>query len=662
MVAYVLYGFREHIYDSSQATRIVKINREHHTLMKDGRQFQYLSGSIHYFRVPLIYWSDRIEKAKSAGLDAIQLDIPWNFHEPEEGKYLFEDEMDIEQFVYTIHENGLLAIVRIGPYIGSDWSMGGLPAWLMRKYPNIKMRTSDKDFIYEVTKWYNVLLPKLKRHLYSMGGPIIMIQLENNYGEYKACDVNYLATLNIIVRKHLSNTVIITTNDLGTIRHLTCGSPFKELLATINFGPYQGDPDDQFSDLLKFQPEGPWIASEFHTGWMDYWGYVHYYVSPKQYTSKLMALLKYSPRINVNIHMFHGGTNFGLWNGAVRNPFATHITSYDYGAPLSEAGDTTYFYQLLRSAISKFRNISLPEPPKNSTKIIYNNVEMKLVSHILEYSYPGDRTILPVTMETARQYGGFLAYKTQFNIGAHESIRLKFKSVKDYAYIFGMRETFSQLTFYGTVARNDYSLVLNIRTKDIITDLVILVENAGYITYNNNNGKNDIKGIIGPVSANERELRNWTVLYMCLSSDPLYMCNNSISQMIQSSSLSNLLNSRNSMKTAPVQGSIFSGYLRISAKEQLGDTFVQPINFTRGILIVNDKILGHYNQALGSQLSLYLPKNYLHIGINIFVIIELDGLWINGSMYADTVGQDQICQLGFVNRTIWSSRRKRSLD
>ncbi|CAH8521231.1 unnamed protein product [Dicrocoelium dendriticum] len=651
------------MYPQYLKNRTFKIDPVDAVFLKDGYEFQFVSGSIHYFRIPRMYWMDRLYKAKCMGLDTVQIDIPWNFHEREEKQYTFDGMADVESFITNAEQNGLLVIVRIGPYIGSDWALGGLPPWLLRKHPHIRMRSSSPVFLTAVEDWFNVLLPKLKKHLYHNGGPIIMVQVENEYGSYAACDRDYLAALNAMVTHHLGSESIISTVDVGTKQHLLCGSPFTGNLATVSFGPYKGDPDDKFVALYEFQPDAPWVNSEYYTGWMDHWGYFHYYTNPKVFTERLVQLLSYSPRVSVNIYMCHGGTTFGFWSGAVSNPYSSQISSYDYGAPITEAGDITDFYHQLRQALYELKNVSMPEAPANVSKVAYNSIDLTLVTHMLAETTEGITATVPWSMEAVKQYEGFMLYRTQFYYRPGDTVRLKFREISDYAYVYTASVTFSTLVFHGAVSRNDKTLVLPLKMKYNTTDLVILVENAGYVTYEPKS-YNDRKGILGPVSADGKELLGWTMRPVCLTMESHHSCTSTLSQRVKAKLSGESQTSYDYPETPalswPISGSIFAGILNITAEVDMADTFVQPLNFTRGVVIVNNHTVGRYNQALGPQLRVYVPKSFLHLGQNIFILIELDSLWLNETMSAVPNPEGSTYPLLFDDQMRWQSLRNRT--
>nr|VZI36462.1 unnamed protein product [Spirometra erinaceieuropaei] len=221
-------------------SRSFSIDIEKGTFLKDGAPFRYVSGSLHYFRIPKIYWMDRLLKAKAAGLNVIQIYIPWNFHEPAPGEYIFYGDRDVVEFISMAHEVGLLVLVRAGPYICAEWDFGGLPAWLLSVNPNMKLRSFDPEYLGPVIRWFQQLFPRLHPYLYENGGPIIMIQLENEYGSYVTCDQDYLSTLYEFARYQLGPNVILYTTDGPSMTDLKCGSSDRRLFTTIDFNVAQG--------------------------------------------------------------------------------------------------------------------------------------------------------------------------------------------------------------------------------------------------------------------------------------------------------------------------------------------------------------------------------------------------------------------------------------
>ncbi|XP_073866305.1 beta-galactosidase-1-like protein isoform X2 [Macaca fascicularis] len=392
-------------------TRSFIVDRDHDRFLLDGAPFRYVSGSLHYFRVPRVLWADRLLKMRWSGLNAIQFYVPWNYHEPQPGVYNFNGSRDLIAFLNEAALANLLVILRPGPYICAEWEMGGLPSWLLRK-PEIRLRTSDPDFLAAVDSWFKVLLPKIYPWLYHNGGNIISIQVENEYGSYGACDFSYMRHLAGLFRALLGEKILLFTTD-GP-EGLKCGS-LQGLYTTVDFGPAD-NMTKIFTLLRKYEPHGPLVNSEYYTGWLDYWGQNHSTRSVSAVTKGLENMLKLGA--SVNMYMFHGGTNFGYWNGAdKKGRFLSITTSYDYDAPISEAGDPTPKLFALRDVISKFQEVPLGPLPPPSPKMMVGPLTLHLVGHLLAFldllcpSGP-IRSILPMTFEAVKQDRGFMLYRT----------------------------------------------------------------------------------------------------------------------------------------------------------------------------------------------------------------------------------------------------------
>ncbi|XP_069862600.1 beta-galactosidase [Dipodomys merriami] len=482
-------------------SRTFEVDYDQDCFLKDGKPFRYISGSIHYFRVPRFYWMDRLLKMKMAGLNAIQTYVPWNFHEPQQGHYQFSGDHDVEYFLQLAHKLELLVILRPGPYICAEWDMGGLPAWLLEK-ESIILRSSDPDYLKAVDKWLGVLLPKMRPLLYQNGGPIITVQVENEYGSYFACDYDYLRFLQNRFLYYLGKDVLLFTTDGANENYLHCGT-LQGLYATVDFGA-----DSNVTEAFLFQrnvePQGPLINSEFYTGWLDHWGQPHSTVSTATVVSTLTNIL--SRGASVNLYMFIGGTNFAYWNGA-NTPYAAQPTSYDYDAPLTEAGDLTGKYFAIRKVIQKFEGIPEGPIPPSTPKYAYGKVVLEKVATVteaLDVLCPGGpiQSYYPLTFIQVKQYYGFVLYRTTLPEDcSNETTLSSFNGVHDRAYVAvdGVPQ--------GILERNN-KILLFIKGKAGAT-LDILVENMGRINY----GKsiNDFKGIVSNLTLGDNILTNWTI-------------------------------------------------------------------------------------------------------------------------------------------------------
>ncbi|KAA0715931.1 Beta-galactosidase [Triplophysa tibetana] len=414
------------------------IDYENNCFRKDGKPFQYISGSIHYSRIPRDYWKDRLLKMYMTGLNAIQVYVPWNFHETIQGTFNFVGDRDLEYFLNLANQTGLLVILRPGPYICAEWEMGGLPAWLLHK-PNIILRSADTEYLQAVSDWLAVLLTKIKPWLYQNGGNIISVQVENEYGSYFACDYNYMRHLHTLFRLFLGEDIILFTTDGNTDKEMICGT-LEGLYATIDFGT-DTNITTAFNRQRRFEPKGPLVNSEFYTGWLDHWGEKHASVDNEKVSQMLREMLVMGA--SVNMYMFEGGTNFGYWNGADYDTrFRSVVTSYDYNAPLSEAGDPTDKLLAIRDVIKTFRDIPVGPMPPATPKLAYGFVTLLKVGYIsslLDTLSPQGpvRSQYPLTFEEVKQYYGFMLYRTTLprNVPEPTPLISPLNGIRDRAYV-----------------------------------------------------------------------------------------------------------------------------------------------------------------------------------------------------------------------------------
>ncbi|CAN8028401.1 unnamed protein product [Ixodes persulcatus] len=285
---------------------------------------------------------------RMAGLNALQTYVEWSGHEPEPGKYVFEDNYDLKTFLQTAKDVGLLVVFRPGPYICGERDNGGFPYWLLRLNPNMKYRSSDRTYLKAVDKWLEVLLSMVEPFLYRNGGPIITIQVENEYGQYPVCDHDYMRHLVQIFQFYLGRDVILFRTDLAKDDAYKCDA-VNDTLVTADFGAGM-NVKRAFDSVRRAQGKGPLVVTEYYSGWMDHWGSPHTKTDSSEVLKTFEEILRFNA--SVNFYMFQGGTNFGFSNG--RNPPSQRRpTSYDYGAPLSEAGDPTDLYYKIRNITSR---------------------------------------------------------------------------------------------------------------------------------------------------------------------------------------------------------------------------------------------------------------------------------------------------------------------
>ena len=587
------------------------IDYDSNQFLKDGATFRYISGSMHYSRVPSAYWRDRLEKIYAAGLNAIQTYVPWNYHEDQPGIYDFQDEKNLTKFIITAQEVGLLVILRAGPYMCGEWEMGGLPAWLLRD-PNIKLRTSDVTYLSYVDKWLAVLLPKIKPLLYENGGPIITVQVENEYGSYPACDAAYMSHLRDKFQDYLGSNVILFTTDGASDGFLKCGYT-QGLYATVDFGP-GGDPVNHFKAQRDYEPKGPLVNSEYYTGWLDHWGQRHSTTSSSTVANSLDAILKLNA--SVNMYMVEGGTSFGFMNGANggTSSYQPQPTSYDYDAPLSEAGDPTEKYFAIREVISKYAKLpSIPVPPATH-KTAYGKVQMTASAWLLDadgLAANGSDGDYPLSMEALHQNYGFIVYMLtqplQVPSNGSTKYTLTMQALHDRAVVY------VDDIVQGIISRMDLAgldAVVQIMVPSTSKGrLLIVVENQGRINYGS--GIDDRKGILGSVTINGVVLKGWKSL-----SYPL--------KDLSSISFKELLNN-------PVQTSTAFFHAQLpffKAGQQANDTYLLLNGWAKGQAFINGHNLGRYWPVKGPQKTLYVPYTVFNTAnpadVNEIIIFEID--------------------------------------
>ena len=601
------------------AKRSFTVDTSQKTFLKDGKPFNYVSGSFHYSRVPPYYWRDRLQKMYAAGLDAIQFYVPWNVHEPYPGQYDFEGQQDLVRFITIAHEVGLLVLLRAGPYICGEWEYGGFPAWLLTENPNMIVRSSDPSFLKPVDAWFGEFLPKIKPLLYENGGPVVMVQLENEYGSYFACDKDYISHLISLARKHLGDQVILYSTDGAGTGFLKCGA-HPGLLTTVDFGP--GNVTAGFQPLIQWNSSTPLVNSEFYTGWLDYWGGQHAHTDTDIIVKNLKDFLDL--KANMNFYMFEGGTNFGFTNGA-DPPYKVCPTSYDYDAPLNEAGDPTPKYMAIRKLMSNYKK--LPDVPPATPKYVYGTVTMKklgTVLDLLQVVSPLQPVVseYPLTMEQVKWYHGFILYRHNLK-QAMSGNNLEVPGIRDMGYVLvnGWRR--------GLVDRNGVTGLNILAQEDSILD--IIVENQGRITY----GKeilNNTKGLISNVTIDGQVLTGWS-MYPLNFTRVFDMLETSADKTLKfkpnqkTSEHGNKMNHQTQDKKDGMHSlvpTVYTGTF-VSPLSEPQDTYLNMTGWFKGQAFLNGFNIGRYWPVRGPQVTLYIPKGVIkpNPAINTLVMVEL---------------------------------------
>lgn len=548
---------------------------------------QFISGAIHYFRVVPEYWEDRLMKLKACGFNAVETYVPWNLHEPKEGEFNFEGIANIEEFIRIAGDLGLHVIIRPSPYICAEWEFGGLPSWL-KASADMRLRSYYEPFLEKVDRYFDVLLAKFKPLLQTNGGPIVAMQIENEYGSF-GNDKRYLNHIKESMIERGMDVLLFTSD--GPTHLMLDGGSVEGVLATANFG---SNPEGAFKVLQHHFPNTPNMCMEYWNGWFDHWGEEHHERGPADTANTLEEMLKRGD--SVNFYMFHGGTNFGFYNGAnFGDAYQPTVTSYDYDCPVSEAGDITPKYLAVREVIAKYKDIGELELPEPIVKKNYGTVEMTesipLFKALQMISEP-IRRANPETMERIGQDYGFTLYRN-FLKGPHSKGNLSIQEVRDRALVFVNQE------YKGVIDRWDnQTIAIEVPAEGVQID--ILVENMGRINYGPRM-MNDPKGITEGVRFDYQFLFDWEIY--ALPMDNL-------------ESLS--FNEGHEKDAGPT---FYKGTVQV---DEIGDTFVELPNWVKGFVVVNGFNIGRYWER-GPQETLYLPGPLLKKGDNEIIVFELHG-------------------------------------
>uniref|UniRef100_A0A673IR96 Beta-galactosidase-like n=1 Tax=Sinocyclocheilus rhinocerous TaxID=307959 RepID=A0A673IR96_9TELE len=552
-----------HVYSSCASSSSLTFSIDHHQncFLKDGEAFRYISGSIHYSRIPRVYWKDRLLKMYMAGLNAIQTYVPWNFHEPVPGQYDFSGDRDLEHFLQLCQDIGLLVIMRPGPYICAEWDM-----------------------------------------------------VENEYGSYFACDYNYMRHLSQLFRSHLGEEVVLFTTDGAGVGYLKCGS-LQGIYATVDFGP-GSNVTAAFEAQRHAEPRGPLVNSEFYTGWLDHWGEKHVVIPTAAVVKSLNEILEMGA--NVNLYMFIGGTNFGYWNGA-NSPYGPQPTSYDYDAPLTEAGDLTEKYFAIREVIKMYKEIPEGLLPPSMPKFAYGQVQMKKLKTVSEsldiLSFSGPvKTLYPPTFTEMNQAFGFMLYQTVLPVNCLKPTPLSspLNGVHDRAYISidGIAA--------GILERNK-ALTINITGK-AGSRVDVLVENMGRINYGRE--INDFKGLVFNLTLGADVLGNWTVYSLSIDE--------AVREGLLSASSGFISTSTSFTTSSPPALSpptFYAGSFIIpdGIPDLPQDTYIQFPNWRKGQVWINGFNVGRYWPSRGPQVTLFVPAHLLSTSVqNNITVLELE--------------------------------------
>ncbi|HMR50565.1 MAG TPA: beta-galactosidase [Arachnia sp.] len=565
-----------------------------HDFLLDGQPHRILSGALHYFRIHPGDWADRIAKARGMGLNTIETYVAWNAHEPSRGVWDATGGNDLGRFLDLVAEAGMHAIVRPGPYICAEWHNGGLPAWLTA-LPGIGLRRSEPQYLAEVEAYLRRVYEIVAPRQINRGGNVVLVQIENEYGAYGA-DKEYLTEL-VRITKDAGITVPLTTVDQPQPQMLRDGS-LPGLHLTGSFGSRAAE---RLATLREHQPTGPLMCSEFWCGWFDWWGNTHHTTSAADSAAELDALL--AAGASVNVYMVHGGTNFGLTNGANhKGRYLPLATSYDYDAPLDEAGDPTEKYFAFRDVIAKHAPVPAEAPVAVGDRPVCDAPLSSLGDWRLAVEAPAVEAEAPPTFEDLAHVGALVEYTAELPaeaFGAESTALLTVDSARDMAWVEvdGVR--------VGSLSRTRHERRLVIPRGRTLS---ILVEDLGRVNYGPRIG--EAKGLIGQPRVGGVPLTGWTATPLDVAAIGTALTD------------AQLTDATGEELTAPASGPVaLRGEFALATPS---DLFLSTDGWGKGYAFVNGFFLGRY-WSNGPQRTLYVPRPATRSGVNAVVLLELEG-------------------------------------
>lgn len=562
------------------------------TFLLNGQPIVIKAAEIHYPRIPEAYWEHRIEMCKALGMNTICIYIFWNLHEENPDQFDFSGNKDIAKFCKLAQKHGMYVIVRPGPYVCAEWEMGGLPWWLLKK-KDVQLRTLDPYFMERVEKFMGKVGEQLKEQQINRGGNIIMVQVENEYGAY-GTDKPYVSAIRNLVKKSGFTEVPLFQCDWSS--NFT-NNGLDDLLWTINFGT-GANIDNQFRKLKELRPETPLMCSEFWSGWFDHWGRKHETRDGGIMVKGIKDML--DRNISFSLYMAHGGTTFGHWGGANNPAYSAMCSSYDYDAPISEAGWVTPKYEALRNLLINYlpAGEKLPEVPEALPVISIPEILFKKVAPLFDNLPKGHHTTDIQPMEQFNQGWGSILYQKTLEQEVKAGTTLAITEVHDWAQVFANGKLVARLDR----RKGEFTTVLPALKAG--TRLDILVEALGRVNFDKS--IHDRKGITEKVELisgkQVTELKNWTVYNFpvdyAFSADKTYK--------------------------AGGKSNMPAYYRATFTLDKVGDTFLDMQTWGKGMVWVNGHAMGRFWE-IGPQQTLFMPGCWLKAGKNEIIVLDILG-------------------------------------
>ena len=543
-------------------------------------------GEMHFARIPREYWQQRLRMAHAMGLNTICAYLFWNYHEREPGKFTWSGMADAAEFCRLAQKEGMHVILRPGPYSCAEWEFGGFPWWLLKK-EDIRVRTQDPYYLERCRLYLKEVGRVLVPLQVSRGGPILMVQVENEYGSYGK-DKEYIGKIRDYLKEGGFDVPLFTCDGPTQLK----ADVREDIFSVVNFG---GDPEGSFKYLKEIRPKGPMMCGEYYPGWFDSWGAAHHTGDIEHISTELSWMLDH--RASFSIYMAHGGTTFGLWSGANAPPYSPQTSSYDYDAPISEAGWDTPKYHVLRKTLMKYleKNEKIPDVPKRNPVIAIPSFSTTEVASVFKQVSAPVESNRPLNMEKINQGYGCMLYST--TIPAGSAGKLIITEVHDYALVFVDGKK------VGIIDRRKNQNSVNLSSKSKASRLDILVEAMGRVNY----GPliHDRKGITEKVELNSdgiiHELTDW-------KNSGLPLGDRSPNGLVFS-------------KDTTTLPAFHRGSFKLA---NTGDSFLDMSKWGKGIVWINGKCLGRF-WNIGPTQTMYVPGPWLKKGVNEVIVLDLIG-------------------------------------
>ncbi|WP_420239576.1 glycoside hydrolase family 35 protein [Telmatobacter bradus] len=578
------------------------VNGDH--LELNGKPFQIVSGEMHYERIPREYWRARLRMARAMGLNTIATYVFWNVHEPEPGKFDFSGNADLAEFLREAQQEGLYMMLRVGPYSCAEWEFGGFPAWLLQDPKNgLTLRSNDPAFTEPAEKWLKRLAQEVGPLQIGRGGPVIAAQIENEYGNFGS-DAAYMEHLRqIFLKVGFNDCLLYTANPSRTIAKGSIPGVF----AAVNFGI--GHADVGLNALAQLRPGAPLFAAEYWPGWFDHWGEPHQTRTTDPQIADLGYILGH--KSGVNIYMFHGGTSFGKMAGSswIENKFRPDVTSYDYDAPLDEAGRPTAKYFAYRTAIAKATGVEPPPVPPAPPSMAVPAFTLTESSSLWVGLPAPVQSNTPKRMEELGQSYGFILYRKTLDEPAHADLVLS--DLNDYALVY------LDGRLLGALDRSNQQDRLRIDSDKPGARLDILVENSGRINSTREIRK-ESKGISAATLA-DKPLTGWAIYCLPMKPDSIFDAPGLPAEANFTATAKSTTAAKSAMAPAFYRGAFT---LDLPANKPIPDTFLDAADLGKGEVWLNGHPLGRI-WNVGPQRTLYVPGVWLHTGRNEVVVLDL---------------------------------------